>query len=727
MEHLDTPHSISDYTLLEFLGEGATAQVYLAEHEASGAHVAIKVIDKLLVQRAQLESKVRQEMVLHAELQHPHVLHVESVFEDARNYYMVLEYCARRSLSAVVKTLPGRRMDEQIGKKIFRQVVAGVVYLHASGVIHRDLKLANLLLDAEGQVKISDFGLAARLGGDHVTMCGTPNFIAPEVLTADDAPYDETVDVWSLGCILHCLLLGKAPYEGRKVSETLENVANAGQNPLKFPEGFSSSASDLIKRLLTADPRGRPSAQQILLHPWLRESSQKRSTLPSNGRRKSLPRGQQALPPRTSSGSPEQLRESRRAAVIRSMKKEELLLSSSSSSVPVTMLPRRRRTLGDSRATTKQRGLYEANANRIDFSRRQSVPSTLGNNSSDSSSSIDDDEDDSMALHDDYSDLSELSLPTTYNDRGKQGGENEEETSEDQEDELSSLLGVSRGTGPAISVVIHLELQDVSCFGLTGSKDDDMNDAKVQLQWSCKEPAEVGRPPKFELKVSNGWEVAYDPASGVLTATTPERDPLRYEIPGVNGARSGSNSASGSSRASTMRFTQRMYLPPLVRLCQCLALRTMQLRQIALRGQASKLPFVHYDTLPESLLESFRYRSGLLATPYQATANGEVREENSPSFAIEAQRGVNIAGVGRGWIDTTGDLRVVYLDGAQLTLAASGLQLRFRPSWANGDANVQEDVFELLTTSSMSAFLPSAVKHKLESIPEFIRRLKAAS
>uniref|UniRef100_H3G6M4 Protein kinase domain-containing protein n=1 Tax=Phytophthora ramorum TaxID=164328 RepID=H3G6M4_PHYRM len=166
------------------------------------------------------ESKVRQEMVLHAELQHPHVLHVESVFEDARNYYMVLEYCARRSLSAVVKTLPGRRMDEQIGKKIFRQVVAGVVYLHASGVIHRDLKLANLLLDAEGQVKISDFGLAARLGcelgsfleGDHVTMCGTPNFIAPEVLTADDAPYDETVDVWSLGCILHCLLLGKAPY-----------------------------------------------------------------------------------------------------------------------------------------------------------------------------------------------------------------------------------------------------------------------------------------------------------------------------------------------------------------------------------------------------------------------------------------------------------------------------------------------------------------------------------
>ncbi|KAI9990335.1 hypothetical protein PInf_021145 [Phytophthora infestans] len=246
------PRSISEYTLLEFLGEGATAQVYLAEHETSGAHVAIKVIDKLLVQRAQLESKVRQEMVLHAELQHPHVLHVEGVFEDARNYYMVLEYCARRSLSAVTKALPGRKMDEHTAKKIFRQVLMGVAYLHASGVIHRDLKLANLLLNGNGEVKISDFGLAARLGDDHVTMCGTPNFIAPEVLMAEDEPYDEAVDVWSLGCILYCLLLGKPPFEGRKVSETLENVANAGQNPLQFPDGFSSSASDLIKRLLTS-------------------------------------------------------------------------------------------------------------------------------------------------------------------------------------------------------------------------------------------------------------------------------------------------------------------------------------------------------------------------------------------------------------------------------------------------------------------------------------------
>lgn len=97
----------------------------------------------------------------------------------------------------------------------------------------------------------------------------------------------------------------------------------------------------------------------------------------------------------------------------------------------------------------------------------------------------------------------------------------------------------------------------------------------------------------------------------------------------------------------------------------------------------------------------------------------------SPKGSSRAREEVEIAGVGRGYIDPSGDLRVVFLDGAQLALAASGLQLRFRPSWAL-DGDFKEDVFDLLTTSSMSSFLPSIVKTKLESIPEFIRRLKAA-
>lgn len=101
-----------------------------------------------------------------------------------------------------------------------------MAYLHAQGVIHRDLKLANLLLTGADELKISDFGLATRASGEHWTICGTPNFIAPEILRVgnDEAEeggqafsYTEAVDIWSLGCILHCLLLGRAPFEGRKV------------------------------------------------------------------------------------------------------------------------------------------------------------------------------------------------------------------------------------------------------------------------------------------------------------------------------------------------------------------------------------------------------------------------------------------------------------------------------------------------------------------------------
>ncbi|CAH0519090.1 unnamed protein product [Peronospora belbahrii] len=708
------PHSISDYTLLEFLGEGATAQVYLATHERSGTQVAIKVIDKLLIQRAQLERKIQQELVLHTELQHPHVLYVETVFQDARNYYMVLEYCANRSLSTIIKTLPQCKMDEHMAKKIFRQVVAGVVYLHGNGVIHRDLKLANLLVTEHGEVKISDFGLAARLGEDHVTMCGTPNFIAPEILTAEDKPYDEAVDIWSLGCILYCLLLGKAPFEGRKVSETLENVANAGQKPLKFPAGFSSSASDLIKRLLCPNPRSRPRAEQILLHPWLREQSQKHGPplSSSGGRRKSLAR----IPPhpRALSRSPKSLRETRRAAMLRPMRGEDL--SSFTSSAPLKFGTRR--TIGESNAGLKRHVLLEAPANGIRSSQFRSMLSGHGNTSSDYCSSSDDN---SMNLNDDFSELSERSLPTC------DGSDERKEENESFDQIEESQLDVSRNSGPFVSVIMHLELQNRTWSEISQASVGTLDDTKMQLQWSCKEPAEVGRPPTFNLKVSNGWEGCYELATGVLTAMTKEGDPLRYEIPGVSRARTDFNVTSSSPGIPSSRFTQRPFLPPLVRFCQCLALRTMQLRRIALRGEVRKLPLVHYDRFPETLLASFRYRSSFLD---QSAGGGGACLNKRMSH--EPQREVVIAGIGHGYIDASGDLKVVYLDGAQLTLAASGLQLRFRPSWgsknsSNDDKNVKEDVYELLTSDKMSSFLPSAVKQKLESIPEFIRRLKAAS
>ncbi|CAI5742712.1 unnamed protein product [Hyaloperonospora brassicae] len=707
--------SISDYTLLEFLGEGATAQVYLAEHDASNARVAIKVIDKLLVQRSQLEGKVQQEMVLHAELQHPHVLRVERVFEDARNYYMVLEHCAHRSLSAIVKTLPGRRLDESRAKTLFRQVVSGVAYLHASGVIHRDLKLANLLVHGDGGVRISDFGLAARLGEDHVTMCGTPNFIAPEVLTAPDEPYDAAVDIWSLGCILYCLLLGRAPFEGRRVSETLENVANAAQHPLQFPDGFSSSASDLIKRLLSPVPHCRPSAQQILTHTWLRGETRKRAPPQSCARRKSsvwIPPHPRALSRRYT----ESLRESGKGAALRSGTEANRPLPSVRLTGPSKT--RSRRSSGDPKAGSQERRQLEAFPIRTGTSNVQSMPFVLGTTSGDSSVSLD-----YSSRSDGCSDFSALPLSASTISSDDERIEGRNKVLNGQTDEA-----VSETTEGFTSVVVHVELQDVEWLGILQARNQTLRSAKVALQWSCNESAEVGRPPTFRLDVSNGWKASYDPATGTLVATTAEGESMRYDIPGVRSSRADSVAVCGPSPS---RFAQRTLFPPLVRLCQCLALRTMQLRRIALRSAVSKLPFVHYDTLPASLLTSFRSRSSLLQRGFGDKFRLHEATTVSSEDWTETQRAVDIAGLGRGYIDASGDLTVVYVDGAQLTLAASGQRLWFVPSWglkhSHGEIGARGDVFELLTAGSRSSFLPSAVKQKLESVPEFIRRLKGGS
>ncbi|RLN06773.1 hypothetical protein BBJ28_00020013 [Nothophytophthora sp. Chile5] len=532
---------ISDYTLLEFLGEGATAQVYLAEHGASGDRVAIKVIDKLLVQRAQLEGKVRQEMVLHTELHHPFVLQVQ-------------------------------------------------------------------------------------------------------------------------------------------------------------------------------DPALRPPAEQILLHPWLREQAHKRPTTPSN-RRKAVSsastRAQQSTAPRQRDPlrSPTK-RKSRKVAALSSTDDEPL--RTSRVAVALKAPPKKRNALVNSRIVSERRRSREGGgADGMDYAWGQALPPAgVGNSSSSSDdSSVD-------FVNEEFSDLSELSMPVAF--KSQHG-----EETKDQAEEPHLHVFKSADVRPMKSVVMHLELRNLPFLGLS----DGDEGLKAAVEWTCEEPLEVGRPPLFKLKVSNGWEAQYDPGTGVLTATSPDGNALKYEIPGVHTTHPGSVSVSVSSRHSTARSGQTARLPALVRFCQCLALRTMQLRRIALRGEACKLPFVHYDTLPESLLASFRYRASLATTAPHSLGQLDVGGgASSIESSTDTRRSTEIPGVGCGYINTTGDLRVVYLDGAQLTLAASGLQLRFRPSWADSqEEDDSDDVFDLLTGSNMSAFLPSAVKQKLESIPEFIRRLKAGS
>lgn len=258
-----------------------------------------------------------------------------------------------------------------------------------------------------------------------------------------------------------------------------------------------------------------------------------------------------------------------------------------------------------------------------------------------------------------------------------------------------------------VSLILHLEIQDVPALDIGSS-------VKASVTWTCVESNEVGLLPKFLLQISTGLEVEYSPSSGLLSGRAADGTALRYEFGSRQDHAQGKTKPHGLS-ANTRTDDK---LRVLIKFCQCLALRAMQLRKQALLLETNKLPMVHYDTLPESLLSSFRQPS--LDALLHRSLTVKDQEEFEDDQLSDARSSAEISGVGRGYLGHSGDLRIVFLDGSELILDADGSQLRFQPSNESS-----ADDFRLLTGSNTSAFLPSAVKKRLESVPDFIRKLKS--
>ncbi|CAK1581877.1 unnamed protein product [Parnassius mnemosyne] len=257
---------IEEYELLEHLGKGGFAHVYRARCRKTGLFVAIKMIDKALMASAGMIGRVRQEVTIHSRLKHPAILELYTFFEDAHYVYLILELAHNGELAKHFK-LGTRGLSEKAAADIFRQVLSGVMYLHTHNIIHRDLSLNNLLLTKDLNVKIADFGLATQLNGPdekHVTMCGTPNYISPEVASREF--HGLPADVWGLGCMLYTLLVGSPPFHTQHVKTTLNKVINADY---KIPSELSIHAQDLLQKLLCKDPTKRITLKGIMEHPFL--------------------------------------------------------------------------------------------------------------------------------------------------------------------------------------------------------------------------------------------------------------------------------------------------------------------------------------------------------------------------------------------------------------------------------------------------------------------------
>ncbi|XP_045160377.2 serine/threonine-protein kinase PLK1-like isoform X1 [Mercenaria mercenaria] len=255
-------NSNTDTTYLrgKLLGKGGFARCYEMLDLNSNIIYAGKIISKHRISKPHQRQKIMREVELQRNLKHRNVVEFHSFFEDEENVYIVLENCNRKSLVYMLKHR--KTLTEPEVRYYMGQLVDGVKYIQEHDIIHRDLKLGNMLLNDDMDVKIADFGLATRVefeGEKKMTVCGTPNYIAPEVLQKRGHSYE--ADTWALGCVMYALLVGHPPFETATLKETYIRIT---ENRYSIPDWISPQARNLITKCLTNEPELRPSLNNIL-------------------------------------------------------------------------------------------------------------------------------------------------------------------------------------------------------------------------------------------------------------------------------------------------------------------------------------------------------------------------------------------------------------------------------------------------------------------------------
>ncbi|XP_044463745.1 CBL-interacting serine/threonine-protein kinase 21-like [Mangifera indica] len=255
---------IGKYNLGRTIGEGTFAKVKLGVDTTNGQHVAIKIIDKHMVLETDLKCQVQREITTMKLLHHPNIVRIYEVIGTKKKIYIVMEYVSGGQLSDKLSYV--KKLNEPEARKIFQQLIDAVDYCHNRGVYHRDLKPDNLLLESQGNLKVSDFGLSAlRKPGDILTTaCGSPCYVAPELLA--NKGYDgAAADVWSCGVILFELLAGYLPFDDRNLMVLYRKIARA---EYKFPRWFTEGQKNLISRILNPNPKMRITLLEITEDSW---------------------------------------------------------------------------------------------------------------------------------------------------------------------------------------------------------------------------------------------------------------------------------------------------------------------------------------------------------------------------------------------------------------------------------------------------------------------------
>ncbi|KAK5665745.1 hypothetical protein QVD99_007383 [Batrachochytrium dendrobatidis] len=271
------PHSsaFGPYTLGKTLGEGEFGKVKLGQHMDTRKEVAVKLIKKASIDSPARREKLIREISLLKSVSHPHIVRLHEVIETEHYIGMIMDYASGGELFGYI--LKRRYLKEKEASAFFAQLISGVSYLHKNLIVHRDLKLENLLIDSHRNIVITDFGFANTFNSDSSkllqTSCGSPCYAAPE-LVISDGYVGEAADIWSCGVILYAMVCGYLPYDDDPANPEGDNINLLYKYILEtkpdYPEYVSETARDLISMILVPDPRYRANMSQIINHKWLR-------------------------------------------------------------------------------------------------------------------------------------------------------------------------------------------------------------------------------------------------------------------------------------------------------------------------------------------------------------------------------------------------------------------------------------------------------------------------
>jgi 5'-AMP-activated protein kinase catalytic alpha subunit len=272
--------SSSGYQVLECIGKGNFGQVRRAIHIDTQVPVAIKILNKEKVFQNQDCERVKREIEILARVDHPNISYLyevgkpNEIVDEHDYFFIVLEFCPKGTLSKYLET--EKKFNESQACKFFWQILSAIEHMHLCGIVHRDVKPDNILLDEDGNLKIIDFGLgnlyskSTRLK----TPCGSPCYAPPEVdygLTKmiNGLDYDpEKTDLWSAGVTLFHMLTGRLPFIDRNIKNLYKRILDGS---VDYPSSLSREATSLLQGILKTNPKSRMSFKEVFGHPWMQK------------------------------------------------------------------------------------------------------------------------------------------------------------------------------------------------------------------------------------------------------------------------------------------------------------------------------------------------------------------------------------------------------------------------------------------------------------------------